>query len=101
MRAGFHTKSPFELIEHHEYQGEGWRVTVHPRGRMVTYSTTDARAMFGEDDRREFTDARDYVNHPGDIAIFARLHLALGERLDSDRFTLNSQQAHDLIGPIS
>lgn len=97
MRLGFQSKSPFELIEHHKFQEEGWRVNVRPKGGMTMYSNTDAHALFGENKRYGVIDASDYVDHPGDIAIFARLHLAIKDEPLTERITLNSVEVSALI----
>ncbi|MGP5263689.1 hypothetical protein [Glutamicibacter arilaitensis] len=97
---GFQSPSPFEKIEHHNYPDEAWTVSIRKRGGMTVYSSTDARALFGEDSKRGVIDANDYTDHPGEISVFARLHLALielGDPLVSDQ-ALTSKQVQELLG---
>lgn len=97
---GFQSPSPFEKIEHHNYPDEAWTVSIRKRGGMTVYSSTDARAIFGQDSKRGIIDANDYIDHPGEISIFARLHLALiklGDVLVADQ-VLTTKQVQELLG---
>lgn len=95
---GFHVQSPFDGITHYVYGDEDWRVNVRPvGGGDAIYSNRHAHAFFGWSAMRGETRAEDYIEHPGDIAIFARLHLALTD-LTGERFTLDSTQVQELIG---
>lgn len=95
---GFHVKSPFDGITHYVYGDESWRVRVSPRGGGdARYSNRHATAYFGHHAKDGEIRAEDYIDHPGDIAIFARLHLAL-TALPSEITTLDSTQVHELIG---
>ena len=91
MRLGFQQPSPFERVQHTRYPEPNWIVTVRRRGERTFYSTTDARAYFSEDNP-----ASHYVEHPGDISIFARLHLALAVK--KDRQVLTAAEVAELIG---
>ena len=97
MRLGFQYPSPFERIEHHRYGDDGWQVTIRRHGDRWSYSTIHAFAHFGPDNAADL-----FVDHPGEIAIFARLHLALGAELDGvELWRMNSQQVADRIGGVS
>jgi len=97
---GFHVKSPFDGITHYVYGDESWRVNVSPRGGGdARYGNRHATAFFGHHAKQGEIRAEDYINHPGDIAIFARLHLALAES-PNERITLDSAQVHELIGNL-
>lgn len=91
MRLGFQSPSPFERIDHHRYGDDGWRVTLRRVANGVRYSTTGATARFGDDNPAEL-----YVDHPGDIRIFARLHLTY--KLVAERDELDSDEVADFIG---
>ena len=96
MRLGFQYPSPFERIEHHRYGDDGWQVTVHGRGDVWRYSTITAFAHFGPD-----RPAEPYTDHPGEIAILARLHIELdacGWLESEDRFQLSSEQVAAILG---
>jgi hypothetical protein len=93
---GFHVPSPLDRINHYEYPDEGWQVTVRPSGRGTRYDNRHAQAFFGQHSKNGFYDANEFIDHPGDIAIFARLHLILDPR--SERFVLNSQEVQALLG---
>lgn len=96
---GFDTKSPFDKIEHYTYGDENWRVRVLPLGGGdAMYSNRHAHAFFGISAKRGESRAEDFTEHPGDIAIFAQLHLALKDRLDGERFTLDSKEVQELLG---
>ncbi|MGP5256416.1 hypothetical protein [Glutamicibacter ardleyensis] len=96
---GFQSPSPFEKIEHHNYPDAAWTVSIRKRGGMTMYSSIDARAIFGENSKYGVIDARDYVEHPGHIAIFARLHLARQEEPPAERIVMNSAEVAALITP--
>ena len=96
MRLGFQSPSPFERIEHHHYGDDGWQVSIRKRGDKWTYSTIHARAYFGPDNAPDL-----YVDHPGDIALFARLHIKLSaaRQLEAlDHVALDSSQVARLLG---
>lgn len=98
---GFTPPSRFDSIEHYEYGDVRWHVNVSPLGSgSARYSNLHAQSFFGLSAKRGDIRAEDYVNHPGDIRIFARLHLALGEQSQVDRYALDSKQVHDLIGEL-
>ena len=100
MRLGFQSKSPFEQIEHYEYGDNNWRVRIKPLGGGdARYSNLHASAFFGHSAKRGEVLARDYIDHPGDIAIFARIHLALTEP-PAERLTLDSAQVKALIEQV-
>ena len=82
MRLGFQQPSPFERVQHSRYPDPDWIVIVRRRGERTFYSTTHARAYFSEDNPADL-----YVDHPGEISIFARLHLALAVKKDHQVFT--------------
>lgn len=95
---GFNTPSPFDGIEHYAYPDENWRVTVKQLGMgRAKYSNRHAHAYFGMNAKHGLIDARQYVEHPGDIAIFAQLHLALEDQ-GHERLVLNAKQVQQLIG---
>ena len=99
MGIGFHVKSPFDGIEHYVYGDTDWRVRVKPIGSgSVRYSNRHATAFFGHHAKQGLIDANDYVDHPGDIAIFALLHLAIKGDSLTEQFTLNSAEVSALIG---
>lgn len=99
---GFSVKSPFDGITHYTYGDGDWRVRVMPLGGGdARYTNRHASAFFGFSAKRGESRAEDFTEHPGDIAIFARLHLVLKERLQGERFTLDSKQVHELIGGTS
>lgn len=91
MRLGFQHPSPFERVQHSRYPDPDWIVIVRRRGERTFYSTTDARAYFSEDNPARF-----YVDHPGEIGIFARLHIALAG--DQARQVLTAAEVAELIG---
>lgn len=98
MRLGFQSPSPFESIEHHRYGDDGWQVNIRKRGDTWLYATLHARANFGPGDYPEL-----FTDHPGEIALFARLHIELsacGWLDELDRFSLDSQQVRELIGEV-
>lgn len=98
MGIGFHVKSPFDGIEHYAYGDADWRVRVKPvGGGDARYSNRHATAFFGHHAKQGLIDAKDYIDHPGDIAIFARLHLALSG-METEPFTLDSARVQGLIG---
>lgn len=91
MRLGFQYPSPFELVQHSRYPDPDWIVTVRRRGAKTVYSSISARAFFDENDPARF-----YVDHPGEIGIFARLHIALaGDRAHQE---LTAAEVAELIG---
>lgn len=95
---GFHVKSPFDGIEHYVYGDEDWRVRVSPRGGGdARYSNRHATAYFGYHAKQGEIRAENFINHPGDIAIFARIHLALTQ-LPNEITALDSAQVRELIG---
>jgi len=91
MRLGFQSPSPFERIEHHHYGDDDWKVTLRKIGSGVRYSTVNATARFDDDNRAEM-----YIDHPGEISIFARLHIAY--KLVADRDEMRSEEVAELIG---
>lgn len=96
---GFSVKSPLDGITHYTYGDENWRVRVLSLGGGdAIYSNRHAHAFFGTSAKRGESRAEDFTEHPGDIALFAKLHLALKDRLDGERFTLDSAQVQELLG---
>ena len=69
MRLGFQHPSPFERIPDHAFGDEEWTVTVRARGAYWIYSSIRARACFHVDNP-----ACLYVDHPGEIGMFAQMH---------------------------
>lgn len=91
MRLGFQQPSPFERIQHDRYPEPNWIVTVRRRGAKTVYSSISARAFFDENNPARF-----YVDHPGEVSIFARLHIALAG--DQARQVLTAAEVAELIG---
>ena len=91
MRLGFQHRSPFERVQHSRYPDPDWIVIVRRRGTKTVYSSISARASFDENDPARF-----YVDHPGEISIFARLHLALAVK--KDRQVLTAAEVATMIG---
>ena len=87
------------------YGDDRWIVRVMPisTGETAKYFNKTASAFFGHHAKNGFYDAELWHNHPGDIAIFARLHTELMARgmLTGDRFTLDSAEVAELIGITS
>lgn len=96
MRLGFQFPSPFERIPDCRYGDHDWTVTVRKRGKVWTYSSLMARASFGTD-----RPAEPFTGHPGEIGLFAQLHIALNPGDMGDKIVLNSRQVADLIGPTT
>lgn len=69
MRLGFQHPSPFKRIPNHAFGDDDWTVTVRTRGDVWIYSTIRARACFHSDNPAHL-----YVDHPGEISLFARMH---------------------------
>ena len=87
---GFHIKSPLDSIAHYAFPDDEWRVTVTQLGKgLAKYTNRHAHAKFG-------SNAEGFINHPGDIAIFARLHMALAP--GEEKFTLDATEVMALIG---
>lgn len=94
---GFHTPSPLDSITHYSFQDEEWEVNIRPRGDAgAIYSNRHAHAHFGTDRRGGEIKAEHYIEHPGDISIFARLHLSLDHPL-TQRATLSSAQVREIL----
>jgi hypothetical protein len=86
---GFHIKSPLDGIVHYKFPDEDWRVSVTQfGGGKAKYGNRHAHAIFS-------ADAQGFINHPGDIAIFAQLHMALPA--GQEKFTLDAEQVQALI----
>lgn len=96
---GFHEKSPFDGITHYVYGDEDWRVSVTPLGSgSARYGNRHASAFFGHSAKRGEIRAEDYTEHPGDISLFARLHLRIDlAGFEGHRFILNSAEVHAII----
>lgn len=97
---GFSTPSPFDGIEHYTYPDDNWRVTVQSLGMgRAKYTNRHAHAYFGISAKHGFVDANDFVDHPGDVAIFAQLHLARMDELElpHQRLVLNAKQVQTII----
>ena len=91
MRLGFQQPSPFERVQHSRYPDPDWIVAVRRRGAKTVYSSISASASFDENNP-----ASHYVEHPGEISIFARLHLALAVK--KARQELTAAEVAELIG---
>lgn len=90
MRLGFQSPSPFERIKIHDFGSHEWEVSITPKRGGVLYSTTSTRAFFSEDNPASL-----YVDHPGHISMFARIHMALGHV--SEKVTLRSWEVENLL----
>ena len=94
MRLGFQHPSPFERIEHHHFGDDEWQATIRKRGDKWIYSTMHARAYFGPDNAPDL-----FVDHPGEIALFARLHIALSDQLDEIELRhMDSAEVREMVG---
>lgn len=99
---GFTPPSRFDSIQHYSYGDVNWRVNVSPLGNgSARYTNLHAQAFFGYSAKRGEVRAEDFTDHPGDIRIFARLHIALGDHGKNERFAIDSKQVHDLIGALT
>lgn len=96
MRLGFQYPSPFERIPNWRYGDDDWTVTIRQRGKVWTYSSLMARAHFGPE-----RPAEPFTDHPGEIGLFAQLHIELNPGDLGDKIVLNSRQVSDLIGPTT
>ena len=94
MRLGFQYPSPFERIPNWRYGDDDWSVTIRKRGKVWTYASLMARAHFGPD-----RPAEPFSDHPGEIGVFAQLHIALNLGDLGDKIVLDSRQVYELIGP--
>lgn len=101
---GFSTPSPFDGIQHYTYPDDNWRVTVQGLGMgRAKYTNRHAHAYFGQHAKKGFIDARDYIDHPGDISVFARLHLARLREIERphQRLVFNAKEVQDQLNKRS